>query len=99
MGGVIIHRSTSVIGEIAKRLNKLTAGEENPLAGFDIDTSQEINWYVQKDELAKRYLLEAFQIVNNNPKTNKGGYLEFIVTEKGKEIKFLSYIINEEYLK
>jgi len=98
-GGIIVIKNFSARGEITRELDRLTAGKENPLAGFKFDGEfGRAKWYIEKEESAKEELWRAFQIVGENPRTNRKGYFEFIVTEKSGEIKFLDYKINETYL-
>lgn len=97
-GGVVVVKNFAALGEIARELDKLTGGLENPLAGFELGISQIAKWYVEKDKDAKEKLWEAFQIVRENPKINKIGYFEFVTTEKNGNIKFLDYKINASYL-
>jgi len=97
-----------VYGELSEHLDKLTAGEEDPLASFLLDRGglghieNKTKWLLEKDLLAKQLLWKCFRTYiargeSFNPLIWEG-YFEFVVTEK-REFKFVDYKDNEEYLK
>lgn len=99
-GGVIISSPGfrgSIRAEIATQLDKLTAGEENPLATYVRDMGKyKGRWEKAENRSAMYWLRKAIKTIGL-----RTGYFEFVVSQRnGKtEIKFVDYKTNPEYLK
>lgn len=117
-GGVIIsgasvrtlsgtHKGRLVYGEISRKLDKLTGGEEQPLASFVFDrgglgqVTDKTRWLVDEDSKAREFLWQtAREHILPGDSFNPfiwPGYFEFIITTAG-ESKFLDYKENLGYL-
>lgn len=110
-GGVIISGAMGgrlVYGEISKNLDKLTSGEEEPIAGFTFDRAKlghvenKVIWHIERGKRAKAFLWKTFcrYILLGEDRFNPiiwSGYFEFVLSRKG-EAEFLDYKFREAYL-
>ena len=95
-GGVIISSLRRTLAEIATRLDKLTAGEETPLATYEKpSTHLRGRWLKKADPNAEKWLKRAIKMIGS-----RQGYFEFVVSQikSRKEIKFLDFKTKPEYL-
>lgn len=92
-GGVIISDEERTMGEIAKNLDKLTGGSENPFSVYYRKTGRPYGKWVRKGE-GKEWLKQAIKLIGA-----RKGYFEFVVTAKPNiGINFVDYKIKEGYL-
>lgn len=97
-----------VRGEIGMRLDNLSHGLEEPLAGFIIDKTgighitDKTRWFARKDESAARDLWKSVEYIkapwDNFDPFFLNGYFEGCITQGKDEVKFIDYKTSEFYL-
>ena len=88
-GGVIISSQKRILAEIGIKLDKLTAGEETPLATYERERmAQRGKWHRIENKTASEWLRRATNTIGT-----RMGYFEFIIAERKnkKEIKFVDF--------
>jgi hypothetical protein len=88
-GGVIVSGKEQVVGELGRKVNKITAGEETPLASLVIDKERGEQWY--KEDEGKDCLCNALSIINRTFESIwDKGYFEFVAITS-EDIRFIDY--------